>query len=119
MSKLKGKVWEEARAKALRSLEEITVEEDAEVTRAALADPDNPPLTREDFARMRPAIEAAPELVRRMRGQRGPQKSKPVKSQLTLRLDPDLVAHFRSLDPGWQARINEALRKAAGLKRRA
>jgi uncharacterized protein (DUF4415 family) len=81
--------------------------------------PINPPLTREDFARMRPAIEVAPELVRRMRGQRGPQKSKPVKSQLTLRLDPDVIAHFRSLGPGWQARINEALRKAAGLKKRA
>jgi uncharacterized protein (DUF4415 family) len=68
---------------------------------------------------MRPASEVHPDIVRRFRGQRGPQRSKPVKTQLTLRLDPDVVEHFRNLGPGWMARMNDALRKAAGLKKRA
>ena len=37
------------------------------------------------------------------------------KAQVTLRLDPDVIARFREGGPGWQGRMNEALRKAAGL----
>ena len=32
-----------------------------------------------------------------------------------LTLDPEVVKHFRATGPGWQTRINEALRTAAGL----
>jgi uncharacterized protein (DUF4415 family) len=32
-----------------------------------------------------------------------------------LRLDADIVAHYRGTGRGWQSRINEALRKAAKL----
>ena len=34
------------------------------------------------------------------------------KRQVALRLDPDVLEHFRATGPGWQSRINEALRKA-------
>jgi uncharacterized protein (DUF4415 family) len=37
------------------------------------------------------------------------------KQQVTLRLDPDVLAKFRESGPGWQGRINAALRVAAGL----
>lgn len=37
------------------------------------------------------------------------------KRQVTLRLDPDVLDKFREGGPGWQSRINAALRKAAGL----
>ena len=37
-----------------------------------------------------------------------------VKEQVTLRIDQDVLEHFREGGPGWQDRINEALRKAAG-----
>jgi uncharacterized protein (DUF4415 family) len=37
------------------------------------------------------------------------------KETLSLKLDSDLVAHFQADGPGWQERINEALRRAAGL----
>lgn len=37
------------------------------------------------------------------------------KQQVTLRLDPDVIAKFREGGPGWQGRINAALRAAAGL----
>jgi len=37
-----------------------------------------------------------------------------VKEQVTLRLDHDVLEFFREGGPGWQDRLNEALRKAAG-----
>ncbi len=37
------------------------------------------------------------------------------KRQVTLRLDPDVIDRFRAEGPGWQGRMNAALRKAVGL----
>ena len=37
------------------------------------------------------------------------------KRQVTLRLDPEVIDRFREGGPGWQGRINAALRKAVGL----
>jgi uncharacterized protein (DUF4415 family) len=36
------------------------------------------------------------------------------KEQVTLRIDRDVLDHFQEDGPGWQDRINEALRRAAG-----
>ena len=44
-----------------------------------------------------------------------PPQGERAKRQVTLRLDPDIVERFRATGPGWQSRINEALRKAVGL----
>ena len=37
-----------------------------------------------------------------------------VKEQVTLRIDQDVLEYFQADGPGWQERINDALRKAAG-----
>lgn len=37
-----------------------------------------------------------------------------VREQVTLRIDQDVLEFFRNGGPGWQDRINDALRKAAG-----
>jgi uncharacterized protein (DUF4415 family) len=37
------------------------------------------------------------------------------KQSVSLRLDPKVIAWFNKDGPGWQTRINEALRRAAGL----
>jgi uncharacterized protein (DUF4415 family) len=37
-----------------------------------------------------------------------------VKEMISLRIDKDVLEHFQEDGPGWQDRINEALRKAAG-----
>ena len=68
-----------------------------------------------DIHAMRSADEILPRelldvLPKRRPGQRGPQKT-PTKQQVTLRLDRDVVERFRSTGPGWQGRINDALRK--------
>jgi len=37
------------------------------------------------------------------------------KETVSLRIDRDVLDHFQEAGPGWQDRINAALRKAAGL----
>ena len=48
-------------------------------------------------------------------GPRGRPKSKNPKQATSLRLDADVIAHFRRTGRGWQSRINALLRKAAKL----
>jgi uncharacterized protein (DUF4415 family) len=47
--------------------------------------------------------------------QRGRPKADVTKVSTTIRLDPDIIAAFKAQGSGWQSRINDALRKAAGL----
>ena len=75
-------------------------------------DPDDAPeWTKEDFERA--DLYHGDKLIRRGR----PPSDNP-KQALKLRIDPDVVEHFRATGPGWQTRINEALRRAAKLPRR-
>jgi uncharacterized protein (DUF4415 family) len=48
---------------------------------------------------------------------RGRPPSAAPKEAIKLRLDPDVLEYFRSGGPGWQTRINDALRRAARLKK--
>jgi uncharacterized protein (DUF4415 family) len=70
-----------------------------------------PELTEADFARG--TWHKAGEPVR------GRPKAENPKTLISLRLDPDVIAHFRASGPGWQGRINDALRKAGRLPRKA
>ena len=72
---------------------------------------DNPEWTAEDFAKARPFVEAFPELAEKIRRARGPQKA-PTKALVSLRIDKDILERFKADGPGWQSRINDALRKA-------
>jgi uncharacterized protein (DUF4415 family) len=38
-----------------------------------------------------------------------------VRETVTLRIDQEVLEYFQQEGPGWQDRINEALRKAAGM----
>ncbi len=69
-------------------------------------------LSSEDFADVK-SFDELPSKLRetlRSRGQRGPQKE-PVKERITIRLDAEVVAHFRATGKGWQTRLNDALKK--------
>jgi uncharacterized protein (DUF4415 family) len=46
---------------------------------------------------------------------RAPSATPGPKEMVTLRLDRDVLDHFQEAGPGWQDRINAALRKAAEL----
>jgi uncharacterized protein (DUF4415 family) len=69
---------------------------------------DAPRLNREWFERAE--IWEGNKLIRPVR----PRKAVP-KQAVSLRLDPDVLKHFRASGSGWRSRINAALRKAAGL----
>jgi uncharacterized protein (DUF4415 family) len=76
---------------------------------------DNPEWTAEDFKNAKPFREMFPELAAKIRRARGPQKA-PTKQLVSLRLDRDVLAEFKARGDGWQSRMNDALRKAVGLK---
>ncbi len=44
-------------------------------------------------------------------GKRGRPKIVAPKQQVSVRLDPDVLAGLRALGPGWQGQVNAALRK--------
>jgi uncharacterized protein (DUF4415 family) len=72
-------------------------------------DDDNPEWTEEMFARARPPEELPPDVLAAFPRTRGrPVKARP-KIRVAVRLDPDVVEHFRATGPGWQTRINDAL----------
>jgi uncharacterized protein (DUF4415 family) len=97
--------------KARHQLPPLTDEEEAAIQAGIAADPDNPEWTAEDFKKARPFKEVFPELYESWKRTRGAQKA-PTKQLVSLRLDPDVIAHFKAQGAGWQTRINRALRKA-------
>ncbi|MFN4283840.1 MAG: BrnA antitoxin family protein [Alphaproteobacteria bacterium] len=80
-------------------------------------DRDNPEWTKADFKRAKAPDKALPKRVlAAFKKTRGPQKT-PTKIPVSIRLSPEVVAHFKADGPGWQSRIDDTLRKAAGLRR--
>ncbi len=57
----------------------------------------------------------APEKMKAWLAKAAPAMPSPAKTQITLRIDNDIIAAFRSTGKGWQSRMNEALRIMAGL----
>lgn len=74
---------------------------------------DNPDWTRADFAKAKgPETLSAAELAAFPRTRvRSIQKS-PTKRPISLRIDADVLESYRATGPGWQGRMNDALRKA-------
>jgi uncharacterized protein (DUF4415 family) len=51
-----------------------------------------------------------PDELARILPKRGPQKA-PTKVAVSIRLSPEVVSHFKAKGPGWQSRIDDALRR--------
>ena len=77
-------------------------------------DEDNPDWTAEDFANSKPASDLPPEILAAFANSRGPQKAAK-KVPVSLRLTAEVVDRFKADGPGWQTRMDEALKKAVGL----
>ena len=76
-----------------RKILRITDEEDAAITAAALSDPDAQPLTEEELAQFVPWAERYSKYF-----------------PLQIWCDRDVVDAFQAGGPGWQRRMNDALR---------
>lgn len=75
-----------------------TPADDAAIAAAALADPDAVPFTDAEWEKVKPLV------------RRGRPLGSGTKTQVTLRLDVDVVQKFKASGDGWQTRINEALK---------
>jgi uncharacterized protein (DUF4415 family) len=72
-------------------------------------------LTAKDIRAMKSAGEVLPPellniLPKRMRGERGPQKT-PKKVSVTVRYSSEVVEYFKATGEGWQTRMNKVLKK--------
>lgn len=85
----------------LRKIYRPTPAEDELIARGIAEDPDTAP----DLSNPVPGIILRP----------GRPKLAEPKEAINIRLDADVLAHFKAKGPGWQSRMNEALRKAVGL----
>jgi uncharacterized protein (DUF4415 family) len=86
------------------------------MTADVVRDDDNPEWTAADFKRARDEEHLLPPEVRALiKRPRGRPKLDVTKTAVKLRLDPDVVEAFKSTGPGWQSRMNDALRRAAKL----
>ena len=94
------------------TFQEITAEfgEETAIQVGVIRDRDTTELGQDWFQRARPATEVVPHVVERWRRTRGKQKA-PTKEAVSIRLDKDVLAHYRASGRGWQSRINETLRK--------
>lgn len=80
---------------------------------------EEPPLTDEMLAKMRPSREVhGKEWVERKvaaRTGRPPLPPEERKVTVSIRLSPEVVKFFKAGGKGWHTRIDEALRKEAGI----
>jgi uncharacterized protein (DUF4415 family) len=85
----------------------------AEQENQSAADEENPEWTPEDMRRARPAREILPELFGEQPAQEMLRWGKPDtrKRAVTIPLDEDLLRHFQETGPGWENKINQALRE--------
>lgn len=87
-----------------------------QIQRMIASDPNAPEATDEQLAQARPFDQVFPALADAMRKNVGGRpKSQNPKVAVSLRLDQEIVTRFKASGPGWQTRMNDALREAVGL----
>ncbi|CCE94633.1 BrnA antitoxin family protein [Sinorhizobium fredii] len=101
-----------------RRIRQISDKQEAEIQRKIASDPDAPEATDEQLGQAKPFAEAFPDLAESIKRARGRPAVEHPRQQISIRLDPDVIEHYKkNCGKGWQSRMNEDLRKAAGLKK--
>ena len=74
-------------------------------------------LTDDDFRRAKSLDRLRGPLKAKLKAlaRRGPQKA-PTKELISIRLSRDVLASYRATGPGWQGRIDEALKRSLARK---
>jgi uncharacterized protein (DUF4415 family) len=76
---------------------------------------DNPRLTGEQMAGVKPFAEALPKLAGSIRRGRGLNKA-PTKKLVSLRLSGEVIEKYKAGGSGWQSRIDQDLRRINRIK---
>lgn len=74
---------------------------------------DDAPLTAKELRTARPAREVVPQIVAAYKASKLRTRGRPTgstKTPVSLRLDNEVLAFFKSKGPGWQTRIDTALK---------
>jgi len=82
-------------------------------TPRARAYADDAPLSARELKTARPAREVVPHIVAAYKAGKLRVRGRPkgsTKTPVSLRLDNDVLAFFKSKGPGWQTRIDKALK---------
>ncbi|MDK9720009.1 MAG: BrnA antitoxin family protein [Rhodospirillales bacterium] len=79
-----------------------SAKEEAAIAGGITADPDTFEPSAADWKKMKP------------HGRIGRPPAAVTKERITIRLSREVVNHFRATGPGWQTRIDDVLKKAAG-----
>ncbi|MGY2050411.1 BrnA antitoxin family protein [Methylobacterium sp. JK268] len=87
--------------------------DEADLQARMAADPDAREMTDEELAGMRPAREVLPPALFEALTRRGRPRSPNKRVQVTLRIDPDVLASYKAGGAGWQSRMHEALARGA------
>ena len=85
----------------------------ATITKKSLVDADGEvrEITRDDLKNFKPAAEVLSPALQKKLGMRGRGlQRQPTKERITIRLSPEVVQSFKSDGPGWQTRIDNALK---------
>ncbi len=67
--------------------------------------------TKKDFKRAQRMKDVMPDVVEAFKRGPGRPKTENPKQQVTLRLDPAILSHFKEDGKGWQSRINTVLKE--------
>lgn len=98
-----------------KDLPPISDEEEVRIQKGIADDPDNPELTNEELANMKPFREVFPDLaasIDREIAKRGRPKIDNPKEAVTLRLDPATLRRFKATGKNWRAKMTEVLERA-------
>ncbi|KQR78287.1 BrnA antitoxin family protein [Rhizobium sp. Leaf341] len=103
------------RVRNARAKKEWTDADEAKVQRQIAADPDDAEITDEQARQRMTFAEALPELAESIKRSRGRPAVANPKRPVSLRLSPEVIEAYKATGKGWQSRIEDVLRKAAGL----
>ena len=98
-----------------RKLPPLTDAQEARIQAGIALDPDNPELTAEQMAELRPFKEILPELYASIKRARGRPRIAAPRQAVTLRLSPQTIERYKAVGgENWRALMTQRLE---GLKR--
>lgn len=90
----------------------LSNEEETGIQAGIASDPDNPELTDEELASLKPFHVVFPELAEAIKRSRGRPKLDAPKQAVTLRLAPETIARYKTQGGDWRDRMSKAIEKS-------